>query len=108
MEHIAALIANLSHSSATLSIVCLTVSSGIRSAKRRASLARCCQYSGSLTSGATGMERVLSRTVSGLKVASMTTAHQGRHLLGLRGKEPGRKETTPDGDLSFLSIAHHS
>jgi hypothetical protein len=29
------------------------------------------------------MERVLSRTVSGLKVASMTTAYPGRHLLGL-------------------------
>src|SRR6516164_10702027 len=62
MEHIAALIANLSHSSATLSIVCLAVSSLIRSARRRASLARWCQYSGSLTSGAMGMERALSRT----------------------------------------------
>src|SRR6516162_559555 len=76
MEHIAALIANLSHSFATLSIVCLAVSSGTRSAKRRASLARCCQYSGSLTSGAMDMERVLSRTVSGLKVASMTTPQE--------------------------------
>ena len=31
-----------------------------RSAKRRASLARCCQYSGSLTSGKMGMERPFS------------------------------------------------
>ena len=57
MEHIAALIANLSQCSATLSIVCLAFSSVIRSAKRRASFARWCQYLGSLTSGAMGMER---------------------------------------------------
>src|SRR6516165_1415582 len=88
MQHIAALIANLSHSSATLSIVCLTVSSGIRSAKRRASLARCCQYSGSLTSGAMGMERVLSRTVSGLKVASMTTPQEASLEEEAAGRRP--------------------
>src|SRR6516165_9002481 len=60
MEHIAAQTANPSHSSATLSTVCLTVSSLIRSAKRRASLARCCQNWGSLTSGAMSMERTLT------------------------------------------------
>ena len=52
MECIAALIANLSQCSATLSIVCLAFSSVIRSAKRRASLARWCQYLRSLTFGA--------------------------------------------------------
>ena len=62
MERIAALTANSSHSSATLNTVSLAVSSVIRSAKQRASSARWCQYSGSLTSGAMGMERALSRT----------------------------------------------
>jgi hypothetical protein len=62
MEHMAAPIAKLSHTSATMSIVCLAVSSLIRSARRRASSARWCQNSGSLTSGAMGMERALSRT----------------------------------------------
>src|SRR3974390_1829789 len=57
MEHTAALIANLSHSSATMSIVRLAVSSGIRSAKRRASLARRCQCCGSLKCAAMGMEQ---------------------------------------------------
>src|SRR6516162_5549146 len=87
MEHIAALIANLSHSSATLSIVCLAVSSGIRSAKRRASLARCCQCSGSLTSGAMGMERALSRTVSGLKVVAQEASLEEEAAL-LPGRRP--------------------
>jgi len=40
----------------------LAVSSPNCSAKMRASLARWCQYLGSLTSGAMGMERALSRT----------------------------------------------
>src|SRR6516164_2659361 len=100
MEHIAALIANLSHSFATLSIVCLAVSSGIRSAKRRASLARCCQYSGSLTSGAMDMARVLSRTVSGLKVASMTTPQEAS-LEEEAALLPGRRP-----QVVIMSVPH--
>ena len=57
MEDMAA--PNLSHTSATMSIVCLAVLSIARSAKRRASSARQCQYLGSLNCGAGGMERTL-------------------------------------------------
>src|SRR6516165_1221418 len=101
MEHIAALIANLSHSSATLSIVCLTVSSGIRSAKRRASLDRCCQYSGSLTSGAMGMELALSRTVSGLKVVAFMTTLQEASLEEEAALLPGRRP-----QVVIMSVPH--
>jgi hypothetical protein len=57
MEHMAAPIAKLSHTSATMSIVCLAVSSIIRSAKRRASSARRRQNPRSLMS----MERAGGR-----------------------------------------------
>src|SRR6516225_3528359 len=101
MEHIAALIANLSHSSATMSIVCLAVSSGIRSAKRRASLDRCCQYSGSLTSGAMGMEHALSRTVSGLNVVAFMTTLQEASLEVEAALLPGRRP-----QVVIMSVPH--
>src|SRR6516164_4239803 len=50
MEHIAAPIAKLSHTSATMSIVCLAVLSIVRSDERRASSARWSQNRGSLMS----------------------------------------------------------
>src|SRR6516225_1199959 len=101
MEHIAAQTANPSHSSATLSIVCLAVSSIIRSAKRRASLARWCQYSGSLTSGAMGMERALSRTVSGLKVVASMTTPQEASLEEEAALLPGRRP-----QVVIMSVPH--
>src|SRR6516225_1603305 len=61
MEHMAAPAANLSHISATMSIVCLAISSDIRAAKRRDSSARWRQNRGSLMSmeraSLTSMER---------------------------------------------------
>jgi hypothetical protein len=98
MECIAALIANLSQRSATLSIVCLAVSSIIRSAKRRASLARWCQNLGSI-SGAMSMERSHMRKL--LKMPWLT-------CCGTRGKcrAPHSRESTKSLLRKLSAPAH--
>ena len=59
------------------------------------------QYSGSLTSGAMGMERALSRTVSGLKVVASMTTPQEASLEEEAALLPGRRP-----QVVIISVPH--